>query len=293
MSGQQWYYAKGGKQMGPVSAEQIAAMAASGQISGADYVWTQGMQNWAPFSQMQQHFPAPQPQAPGAAQQPGMHAQQSGSGVQQPHMDAGPGGYQQGGGAQRQGGGVGGFDQGAGGYGAGGGLGGAGGGVDLDMGPSMAQKYAYPAGGLGGGGAAFSGDYAGFWLRFVAAIIDGIVLTIIGAASGCLIGAALGGAGVDPESIGAISNVLGIIINLAYFSLMESGSNQATLGKKAMGLRVTDINGDPVSLPRALGRNAAKYISALILMIGFIMAAFTPKKQALHDMIAGCLVVKG
>ena len=73
---------------------------------------------------------------------------------------------------------------------------------------------------------------------------------------------------------------------------MESSSNQATVGKMALGIQVTDLEGNRISFGKALGRNLAKIISALIFYIGFIMAAFTAKKQALHDMIAGTLVVK-
>ena len=77
-----------------------------------------------------------------------------------------------------------------------------------------------------------------------------------------------------------------------YFALMESSSKQATLGKMALGIRVTDVNGNRIGFGRATGRHFAKILSGLILGIGFLMAAFTEKKQALHDMIAGTLVVK-
>ncbi|MGB6469852.1 MAG: RDD family protein, partial [Candidatus Acidiferrales bacterium] len=67
---------------------------------------------------------------------------------------------------------------------------------------------------------------------------------------------------------------------------------QGTLGKRALGLLVTDLEGRRVSFGRASGRYFGKIVSALILMIGFIMAGFTEKKQALHDMLAGCLVLR-
>jgi uncharacterized RDD family membrane protein YckC len=73
---------------------------------------------------------------------------------------------------------------------------------------------------------------------------------------------------------------------------MESSSWQATLGKKALGMEVTDMEGRRIGFGRATGRTFGKIISAFILYIGFLMAAFTEKKQALHDMIAGCLVIK-
>jgi uncharacterized RDD family membrane protein YckC len=76
-----------------------------------------------------------------------------------------------------------------------------------------------------------------------------------------------------------------------YEAFMLSSEWQATVGKRAMSIVVTDIDGRRISFARATGRHFAKYLSALLLGIGFIMAAFTAKKQALHDMIAETIVV--
>jgi uncharacterized RDD family membrane protein YckC len=73
---------------------------------------------------------------------------------------------------------------------------------------------------------------------------------------------------------------------------MESSSAQATLGKLIIGIKVTNVHGDRISFGRATARYFAKVISALTLFIGYIMAGFTNKKQALHDIIADCLVIK-
>ncbi len=81
------------------------------------------------------------------------------------------------------------------------------------------------------------------------------------------------------------------ITYLAYFSLMEC-TWQATLGKMCLGLKVTDLDGNRLTFLRALGRNAGKILSSLILFVGFMLAAWTKKKQALHDMMAGTLVVR-
>jgi uncharacterized RDD family membrane protein YckC len=78
-----------------------------------------------------------------------------------------------------------------------------------------------------------------------------------------------------------------------YFAVCESSSWQGTLGKLALGIRVTDMQGAKISFPRALGRYPAKYLSALILGIGFLMVAWTQRKQGLHDLIAGTLVLNG
>ncbi len=76
-----------------------------------------------------------------------------------------------------------------------------------------------------------------------------------------------------------------------YFALMESSGKCASLGKMALGIKVTDLNGNGISFGTATGRFFGKMISGVILYIGFIMAGFTEKKQALHDIMAGCLVV--
>ena len=82
------------------------------------------------------------------------------------------------------------------------------------------------------------------------------------------------------------------VLNWLYYALLESSAWQATLGKKALGLEVTDMQGLRIRFGRATGRFFAKIISSIILFMGFIMAGFTEKKQALHDMIAGTLVIR-
>jgi uncharacterized RDD family membrane protein YckC len=78
---------------------------------------------------------------------------------------------------------------------------------------------------------------------------------------------------------------------LLYWPLMECSSRQGTLGKRAIGIVVTDIDGRHISFARAVGRNLGKIVSAIIYYVGFIMIAFTKKKQGLHDITANCLVV--
>ena len=91
--------------------------------------------------------------------------------------------------------------------------------------------------------------------------------------------------------IALIIGITSLIIQWLYFALMESSSRQATLGKMALGLKVTDMRGNRVTFARATGRYFGKIVSGLILNIGYIMAAFTERKQALHDMMANCLVI--
>ena len=84
-----------------------------------------------------------------------------------------------------------------------------------------------------------------------------------------------------------------VVVTWLYFAYLESSDRQATLGKMALGLFVTDLQGQRITFARATGRFFAKFITGLIpFFIGYIMAAFTEKRQALHDIIAGCLVLK-
>lgn len=150
--------------------------------------------------------------------------------------------------------------------------------------------------------------YAGFWLRVVAHIIDGIVLGvvfgllfIVGIA---IVGVSLRGVfqGMDEPGAGPSAALvlmiifivfLGIFASWIYYAYMESSPNQGTLGKMALGLIVTDMQGRRIGFGHASGRFFAKIVTGLIpLGIGYMMAGFTEKKQALHDMIAGCLVLR-
>ena len=134
---------------------------------------------------------------------------------------------------------------------------------------------------------------AGFWKRAVAILIDSIILTVVMFAIMFTIGFFIGGMLSDPESVAKISN-FGMLINVVivwlYFAMQESGENQATVGKRVMAIYVTDKESNRISFAQATIRYFSKYLSS-ILMIGFIMAAFTKNKQGLHDLIADTLVV--
>ncbi len=137
--------------------------------------------------------------------------------------------------------------------------------------------------------------YAGFWIRFGAAFIDGLIMYII---QMVITLGFFGSLMMQPENfqagLGSLLTYYFIVIalNLVYFGVMESSSYQATFGKRALGLKVVTLNNERLSLGNAIGRYLAKIPSALILGIGYLMAGWTEKKQALHDMIAGTLVVK-
>jgi uncharacterized RDD family membrane protein YckC len=136
--------------------------------------------------------------------------------------------------------------------------------------------------------------FAGFWRRLAAAIIDGIVTNIVFyALSFAVIGTATIAGSSEVVGVAGIGLYLfSIIGNWLYFALMESSSAQATLGKVALGIIVTDEAGERIGFGKATGRYFGKIISSLILAIGFLMAAWTRKRQGLHDIMAGCLVVR-
>jgi len=132
--------------------------------------------------------------------------------------------------------------------------------------------------------------YAGFWWRALAALLDWIVLTIIDGIVAFAIGMeAMLREGMSTQGLVATYTA---VIGILYFPLMESSPLRATLGKLACGLMVVDEDGRQIGFARAFGRNVGKFLSALILFVGFMMAGWTRRKQALHDMMAGCLVLK-
>jgi uncharacterized RDD family membrane protein YckC len=154
-------------------------------------------------------------------------------------------------------------------------------------------------------------NYAGFWMRFLAIIIDAIIIGIIRAFLVVPILATLGITfasdleNFDPENLDELIPFIAAIVAAAsalallstviwvlYGTLMEASKYQATVGKLALGLIVTDMNGGKLDFSKALLRNLGKLLSNVILFIGYIMAAFSEKKQGLHDIIAGTLVVQ-
>lgn len=132
--------------------------------------------------------------------------------------------------------------------------------------------------------------YGGFWIRVVAYIIDAILLSVVSGAIGYATGMNM--FSTDYQHFNPAANVVSIVIGWLYFALMESSERGATVGKMAVGLRVVTDQGQRLSFMNATGRYFAKFISAIILGIGFIMVAFTDRKRGLHDMIAGTLVIK-
>ena len=124
--------------------------------------------------------------------------------------------------------------------------------------------------------------YGGFWRRVAAALIDGALTW----AAAYLLMAILR---LDPKSA---ESAITLLFNWLYHTVLESSSTQATVGKMALGLMVTDLDGHRISFGRANGRYWGQIISALILGIGYLMVAFSQKKQGLHDRMAKTLVIR-
>jgi uncharacterized RDD family membrane protein YckC len=136
---------------------------------------------------------------------------------------------------------------------------------------AMPQAYAQPPGYIATGAL----PYAGFWMRVGAYLLDLLILVI-------------------PLGILSLLPILGIVINIVgiwlYFALQESSERQATIGKRALNIYVTDLQGRRISFGQATGRHFGKIISGFILGIGYMMAGFTEKKQGLHDIMASTFV---
>ena len=134
--------------------------------------------------------------------------------------------------------------------------------------------------------------YAGFWTRLCACLIDGVIVSM----AQLPIQFALGVGGFQTHRAAPIAqlfnNVSSIVIYWLYEALQESSKYQATLGKRVMNIVVTDAVGQRLNFARATGRHFAKFLSAMICMVGYMIAGWTEKKQALHDMVAQTLVVK-
>ena len=154
-------------------------------------------------------------------------------------------------------------------------------------------------------------NYAGFGARLVAMIIDYIIIGVlqfvviapIMTFMGLGIASQVDNSGnlSEEQVVGLVGTVIAAVssailitycIAIFYFAIMESSKLQASVGKLALGIKVTDMNGDKISFGKAFLRSIGKILSQMIMYIGYIIAAFTDKKQALHDLIASTLVLK-
>jgi uncharacterized RDD family membrane protein YckC len=271
----QWYYAQQGQRKGPLPEEQLRQLVASGQMAPGDLVWKDGMPGWVPVSKV---FPpaATNHQAPADRWYYSQQGQQKGPlpEVQLRQLVAsgqiGP--------------------------------------TDLVWKPGMtgwvpASQLFLPSPVYDNAPPSIPTHYAGFWIRVAALFIDYLVtlvpcmlvrfamftpdysdepthFTSDFERAGFLIGLGLG------------TTIINSLLCWIYFAILESSIWQGSVGKKVLGLRVTDMNGQRISFGHATGRYFSKIVSGLIFGIGFLMVGWTERKQGLHDMMAGTLVVK-
>lgn len=143
-------------------------------------------------------------------------------------------------------------------------------------------------------------EYAPVWRRVLANIID-VALLITVVLPGVIaffwvVELVTHALGIKPDEgrslAGTAAVLLWFIADWLYHAAMQSSSRQGSLGKQFMGIKVTDLSGERVGFGQASGRHFAKFLSTFALMIGFFIAPFTRRKQALHDMVAGTLVLR-
>ena len=252
----QWYYSDYERnRLGPVDAPALVELHDNGQLAPETLVWREGMDQWQPWRTVSHEVL--RGSAPGTPAAPTATA----TGID-PYNTA----------------------------------------------PAVAASpYAPPTsaladlGGFQAGGAVV---YAGFWKRAAAYMIDGFAVGVVswivqmvvmavffGVSAGAMAGDATGlmAGGLMGILVGMI--IVPMALNAIYFAAFHASSKQATLGKMAVGIKVTDEHGQRISFARGIGRFFAMILSGLILYIGFFMAGFTDRKRALHDMVCNTLVV--
>lgn len=256
----EWYYSDAQRtQHGPVTAADLAALHSRGQLPPDAMVWREGMSAWRPWQEMMREvITGGAPDDPQAEAFVRAAEAAPADGAYRPYAIA------------------------------------------------EASPYAPPQARLEAADEVVRGGrivYAGFWKRCAAYVIDSFVVGAINYAIAIPIGifAAVGlGASATPDNpfgSGAAIALIGlmylvqILLPGIYFGWMQSSRHQASLGKMAIGIKVTRGDGAPIQFWRGFGRYYATILSTLIVFIGFIMAGFTERKQALHDMICDTLVV--
>ena len=277
----EWFYSlQPGQQEGPVDADDLALLHADGQLRPDSLVWREGMSAWVPWREaMAEVLPAAalptaqhagQPVAPGVATQD--DAADAGA-AQFATFAAAPAAV---------------VDDGA--------------HRPYAIAERLASPYAPPKARLSepstGPVQGHVVVYAGFWKRFAAWFIDSMVVglasVIIAIPIGVILALAPGSdidGMVDSRAFDLLSQLISWVLSAWYFGWMYSSSHQASLGKMAVGIKVVRGNGEALLFWRGFWRTFAQIVSGIILMIGYIMAAFTERKQALHDLMCDTVVV--
>lgn len=253
-----WYYAEAGQQAGPVDDAQLEQLVQSGRIQPSTLVWREGMANWQPYNQVR----------------PGSHAAGATTMLAEPPV-TGPGQV-----VCAECGGV---------FNAQDTIAYGNARVCASCKPVFIQK-------LSEGARVNTGEfvYAGFWTRFAAVFIDGLILGVVNMGIGFIGGLAFASTVRTPSAgfivFQAVLTLINLCIGVTYETVLI-GKYGATLGKMACKIKVVTAEGEQVSYLLALGRYFAKMLSALILMIGYLMAAFDDERRALHDRICNTRVI--
>lgn len=283
----EWYYAESGQQIGPIAEEQLAEYARRGTIRGETLVWHAGLSGWRPYREVAAppawQTPRPQPTQNWQTATPAASRQAAGSGLPTRRCSA----------------------------------------CGRDF--ALADLAVY-------GQAAICGEckpgyvqrlrqgttaathapaqtfrYAGFWIRFVALMIDGLILTVVFSVIYLVVGilfgisaAALGAAVGRSNDPGAIIAALApfyvfillfsVAIPLTYNLIFWTRSG-ATPGKMAVGIKVVTPEGGRITGGQAVGRHFGQVVSGMILYIGYMMAGWDIEKRSLHDRMAGTRVI--
>ena len=265
---EEWFVGRNGQQSGPFSPAQLRQLAASGQVSKGDLVWKEGLSNWVAASSIRGLFPEGGQVSATPSARPGPRPVAPPPRAPSP-AEGGP-----------TGGGFQGIDPAA--------IG------QWPDGPGMIPA----ASGMAGAGGSL--EPANFLSRVGATLLDCLFLGLFSwIPIGVLVGITVAANANNPdaaEAVGLVANVCGnlvyFVVGAIYYVALDSSSKQGTWGKQIVGLKVTDLQGGRIGVGRAIGRFLARYLSGCSCGIGFLLPLFTEKKQTLHDLICGCLVLK-
>jgi uncharacterized RDD family membrane protein YckC len=248
-----WYYAAGNQQIGPITQAELQALVRDKKINAQTRVWRTGMKEWQELGRLLKGNPAaPAAVSPGSGRTSSAHCDECGKPFAQDDMIRFGDAW-----------------------------------VCAICKPLFVQKIKE---GLSVAGAM---DYAGFWIRFGAKIIDWIIVGFVS----FIIAIPLGFFSVTtPSSSTSVFTM--VLLPLLNYAIPASyvtffvGKYGATPGKMACKLKVVTADNARVSYPRAFGRYFAEILSGLILLIGYIMAAFDDEKRSLHDRICDTRVIR-
>lgn len=254
-----WYYADTrNTRHGPVTQPALLQLRQDGIVGEATLVWREGLAEWQPFRELAQ--------ALGVAVSAGIDAwalEPVAPAVHDGVIDDAEAGWRP---------------------------------LTATGGAAAGSPYAPPVANVARPDTVVHGDdvvLAGFRKRLAAYAIDAVIVGIAGTIVGSLVFELLGvggfGRGIWLEQI--VINAVSLLLSAVYFAWFHAAYAMATPGKMAVGIKVVRLDGARISFLRGIGRYFATILSSLILMIGFLMAAFTPRKQALHDMVCDTLVV--